>query len=86
MVGQLEVGGKKSDSLSSDQQQRVAIARCLVGLCDRAISRGAFGAKVTGGGRGGYMSAIVPDKETQGKVAASFIADGYQTIKAEIGR
>ena len=57
----------------------------LVGLCDRAISLGAFGAKVTGGGRGGYMSSIVPDKETQEKVAASFIADGYQTIKAQIG-
>jgi len=57
----------------------------LVDLCDRAISMGAYGAKVTGGGRGGYMSSIVPDKETQEKVAASFIADGYQTIKAQIG-
>jgi mevalonate kinase len=56
----------------------------LVDLCDRAISMGAFGAKVTGGGRGGYMSAIVPDRETQEKLAASFIADGYQTIQAEI--
>ena len=57
----------------------------LVDLCDRAISLGALGAKVTGGGRGGYMSALVPDKETQEKVAASFIADGYLTIKAQIG-
>jgi mevalonate kinase len=57
----------------------------LVDLCDRAISMGALGAKVTGGGRGGYMSALVPDKETQEKIAASFIADGYQTIKAQIG-
>ncbi len=56
----------------------------LVDLCDRAISLGALGAKVTGGGRGGYMSALVPDEETQEKVAAAFIADGYQTIKAEI--
>ena len=57
----------------------------LMDLCDRAISLGAYGAKVTGGGRGGYMSALVPDQETQEKVAASFIADGYQTIKAQIG-
>ena len=56
----------------------------IVDLCDRAISLGALGAKVTGGGRGGYMSALVPDEETQEKVAAAFIADGYQTIKAEI--
>ena len=58
----------------------------LVDLCDRAISLGALGAKVTGGGRGGYMSALVPDRDTQEKVASAFIADGYQTIQAEIGR
>lgn len=57
----------------------------LVDLCERAISLGAFGAKVTGGGRGGYMSALVPDDEIQEKVAAAFIADGFQTIKAQIG-
>jgi len=57
----------------------------LVDLCDREISLGALGAKVTGGGRGGYMSALVPDKDTQEKIAASFIAGGYQTIKAQIG-
>jgi len=58
----------------------------LVDLCERAISLGALGAKVTGGGRGGYMSALVPDEDTQEKVAAAFIEDGYQTIRAEIGK
>lgn len=57
----------------------------LVSLCDKALSMGALGAKVTGGGRGGYMSALVPDQDTQEKIAAVFRVDGYQTIKAEIG-
>jgi len=57
----------------------------LVDLCQQALSLGALGAKVTGGGRGGYMSSIVPDEETQERVAAAFIAGGYQTIKAQIG-
>ena len=57
----------------------------LVYLCDKALKMGALGAKVTGGGRGGYMSALVPDKETQAAIAAAFKAEGYQTIQAEIG-
>jgi mevalonate kinase len=57
----------------------------LVYLCDKAIKMGALGAKVTGGGRGGYMSALVPDQETQAVIAAAFKAEGYQTIQAEIG-
>jgi mevalonate kinase len=57
----------------------------LVSLCDKALKMGALGAKVTGGGRGGYMSALVPDQETQAAIAAAFKAEGYQTIQAEIG-
>jgi mevalonate kinase len=57
----------------------------LVYLCDKAIKMGALGAKVTGGGRGGYMSALVPDKETQAAIASAFKSEGYQTIQAEIG-
>ena len=57
----------------------------LVSLCDQALSLGALGAKVTGGGRGGYMSALTPDEEVQERVAAAFEADGYKVIRAEIG-
>ena len=59
--------------------------KILVYLCDKALKMGALGAKVTGGGRGGYMSALVPDKETQEAIASAFKAEGYQTIQAEIG-
>ncbi|MDA3955211.1 mevalonate kinase [Oceanispirochaeta sp.] len=57
----------------------------LISLCDLANSLGAYGAKVTGGGRGGYMVALTPGKELQEKVAAAFEAKGIATIRATIG-
>ena len=57
----------------------------LVYLCNLANSLGAYGAKVTGGGRGGYMLALTPGKELQEKVASAFEAEGIATIRATIG-
>ena len=57
----------------------------LVELCDLANSLGAYGSKVTGGGRGGYMVALTPGKELQEKVASAFEAKGIATIRATIG-
>ncbi len=57
----------------------------LIHLCDTAQALGAYGAKVTGGGRGGYMVALTPGKELQEKVAAAFTAEGVAVIKATIG-
>ncbi|MDA3810858.1 MAG: hypothetical protein PF518_11105 [Spirochaetaceae bacterium] len=57
----------------------------LIYLCDLANSLGAYGAKVTGGGRGGYMVALTPGKELQEKVATAFEAEGIATIRATIG-
>jgi len=55
-------------------------------LCQLALENGALGAKVTGGGRGGYMIALTPGKELQDKVAAAFEQAGYSLIiKAVIG-
>ena len=55
-------------------------------LCKLAIENGALGAKVTGGGRGGYMIALTPGKELQDKVASAFEKEGYNLIiKATIG-
>jgi len=54
-------------------------------LCNLAGSLGAYGAKVTGGGRGGYMVALTPGKELQDKVASAFEAEGIATIRAFIG-
>jgi mevalonate kinase len=57
----------------------------LVDLCDMALERGALGAKVTGGGRGGYMIALTPGRECQEKVASAMEEKGYEVIRATIG-
>lgn len=57
----------------------------LIHLCNVALHKGALGAKVTGGGRGGYMVALTPGKELQSTVAASLKEEGYKVIKATIG-
>ncbi|MFZ5858139.1 MAG: mevalonate kinase [Chloroflexota bacterium] len=54
-------------------------------MCKEALERGAWGAKVTGGGRGGYMISLTPGKELQDKIASAFEAEGYKVIKATIG-
>jgi mevalonate kinase len=57
----------------------------LVEMCDRALGMGALGAKLTGGGRGGYMLALTPEEEIQELVASTFEDDGYAVIRASIG-
>lgn len=54
-------------------------------MCREALERGAWGAKVTGGGRGGYMISLTPGKELQDKIASAFEKEGYKVIKATIG-
>jgi len=54
-------------------------------LCKSALERGAFGAKVTGGGRGGYMIALTPGKRLQDTIASVFEKEGYKLIKTTIG-
>jgi mevalonate kinase len=54
-------------------------------LCDLALQKGALGAKVTGGGRGGYMVALTPGKTLQEAVASTFDKEGYKVIRAMIG-
>ncbi len=54
-------------------------------MCKSALESGAFGAKVTGGGRGGYMISLTPGKELQDKVASAFEKEGYKVIRATIG-
>ncbi|PWB53817.1 MAG: mevalonate kinase [Anaerolineales bacterium] len=54
-------------------------------LCTLAIDKGAWGAKVTGGGRGGYMVALTPGEKLQDKVATTFEKEGYKIIRAVIG-
>ncbi len=57
----------------------------LIELCDRALAMGALGAKLTGGGRGGYMLALTPDEDVQETVASTFESEGIPVIRAAIG-
>jgi len=54
-------------------------------LCKLALEKGALGAKVTGGGRGGYMVALTPGKKLQDTIASAFEREGYKLIRATIG-
>jgi len=54
-------------------------------MCKSALKWGAWGAKVTGGGRGGYMVSLTPGAELQDMVASAFDKQGYKVIKATIG-
>ena len=57
----------------------------LIYLCNKALEMGALGAKVTGGGRGGYMNALTPGKELQEKVASAMEKEGFKVIRATVG-
>ena len=48
----------------------------LDAMCRESLEMGSLGAKVTGGGRGGYMVSLTPGAELQGKVAAAFESQG----------
>jgi len=57
----------------------------LIYLCNIALEMGALGAKVTGGGRGGYMNALTPNPDVQEAIASSMEAEGYKVIRTTIG-
>jgi mevalonate kinase len=57
----------------------------LIHLCNMALDMGALGAKVTGGGRGGYMNALTPGKELQDKIATAMEKEGYKVIRTTVG-
>lgn len=54
-------------------------------LVDLARKQGAFGAKLTGGGGGGCMTALTPGKDLQGKVASAIEHLGFEALRTKIG-
>jgi len=57
----------------------------LDALVDLARNNGALGAKLTGTGRGGYMVALTPGRELQGRVAKEIGRKGFQALSTTIG-
>ena len=56
----------------------------LVSLCNLALRNGALGAKLTGGGMGGYMIALTPGRALQEAVASAMEKKGNRVIRATI--
>jgi mevalonate kinase len=54
-------------------------------LVDLALGKGAYGAKMTGGGGGGCMVALTPGKELQEKVATAMEKEGFMVLRTKIG-
>ncbi len=54
-------------------------------LVNFARERGAFGAKLTGGGGGGCMIALVPGKELQEATATAIEKEGFKVLRTKIG-
>jgi mevalonate kinase len=66
-------------------QEIEASSRELDLLVNIARKQGAFGAKLTGGGGGGCMTALTPTRELQEKVAAAIEKEGYEVLRTKIG-
>ena len=54
-------------------------------LVDLAREQGAPGAKMTGGGLGGFMVALTPGTELQETVAAAIEQAGYEALRTRVG-
>jgi len=54
-------------------------------LVDVAREQGAYGAKLTGGGGGGCMTALTPGVELQEKVARSIEKEGFEVLRTKVG-
>jgi mevalonate kinase len=54
-------------------------------LVELAREQGAFGAKLTGGGGGGCMTALTPTRELQEKVAKAIEKEGFEVLRTKIG-
>ncbi|MBI5000113.1 MAG: mevalonate kinase [Euryarchaeota archaeon] len=79
-----EVGRLMDENHSLLQQIEVSHPKLdeLVGIARR---NGAAGAKMTGGGLGGYMVALTPEMAVQDKVATAMEKAGFKALKTTIG-
>ena len=86
----LRKGDWKAVGEQMDKNQE--LLRSITVSCDEieriikiAKENGAWGAKLTGTGRGGYVVALTPEKELQDRVAKAIEAAGFKVLKTTIG-
>jgi len=54
-------------------------------LVELALEKGAYGAKLTGGGGGGCMVALTPGKKLQENIAKAMEKEGFKVLRTKIG-
>ena len=79
-----EVGKLMVENHSLLQKVGVSISE-LDQLVQIALDSGAFGAKLTGGGGGGCMIALAPNKEIQDKIIDNMKSAGFHCYATTIG-
>ena len=77
--------GKKVPILGLEASEIEVSCKELDFLVEVALQHGAYGAKMTGGGLGGYMVALTPGKELQEKVAEAIEKEGFYALRTKIG-
>jgi hydroxymethylglutaryl-CoA reductase len=81
----LEEVGSLMD-LNHDLLREIEVSHpALDELVKIAREAGALGAKMTGGGLGGYMVALTPGPQIQEDVASAMEAAGYEALRTSIG-
>jgi len=84
-VGNWQQVGKYMDENHELLQQIGVSSNELDRLVDIARRNGAYGAKMTGGGLGGYMVALTPGKNLQTQVAQAIEQAGFEVVRTIIG-
>lgn len=79
-----KVGGYMDENHTLLQQIEVSCPE-LDALVDLARDNGAFGAKMTGTGKGGYMVALTPSRDLQERVARAIEKKGFEALRTTIG-
>ena len=79
-----KVGSYMDENHALLQQIQVSCAE-LDALVDLARDNGAFGAKMTGTGKGGYMVALTPGRDLQERVAKAIEKKGFEALRTTIG-
>ena len=79
-----EIGKLMNENHKLLQQIEVS-SRELDFLVKLARERGAYGAKLTGGGLGGNIIALTPGRDLQDEVATAIEKEGFQTLQTVIG-
>ena len=85
VAGNVELVGKLMDKNHMLLQKIGVSHEKLDYLCELTKKNHALGAKMTGGGMGGYMVAVFSCPNCQEKAAKACEAEGYKVIRAKIG-